>query len=228
MSSILTPRSAYSRKPENTVVGPDDAAMLDQLGHDRPDAIHRNRKPNARVLTGAGGDGDIHADHACVGVEQRTARVAGIHRGIGLNERLHLATSAAFDGTIQARNNPFGQRPLEPERVAERVDLLSDAQTFRLAQGERHQQVARRVDLEHGDIVFTILAYQFRRKRLAGCQSHFNGACVSITWALVRMCPCLSITDPEPDPAPVIRRMKNGSTCSVWVSMFTTLRLASS
>ena len=66
--------------------------ILDQARNDPLDSVDRNGKTDARInrLTdgvGAGGfDGAVDADHFPVQVQERTARIAGIERRIGLDD----------------------------------------------------------------------------------------------------------------------------------------------
>src|SRR5690606_14478369 len=63
-----------------------DAALLEQGLHDRPRHVARDREADPHVAASARKDGRWNADELAFEVHERAARVAGIDRGVGLNE----------------------------------------------------------------------------------------------------------------------------------------------
>src|SRR5262245_52819791 len=80
-----------------------DLAIGDQLSHDEPSHIDGNSETNADVAAGFGEYRGIDAGQAPVKSDQGAARIAGIDRGVRLDEVL-----VAFDaqsGTTERRDN---------------------------------------------------------------------------------------------------------------------------
>ena len=68
----------------------------------------------------------------------------------------------ALDGADDAGR----ERPREPERVADRVDRVADADGVGVPERQRRQRARVRVDLEHGEVGRAVLADD--RRRAAG------------------------------------------------------------
>ena len=180
------------RRPANT-------AVLGEVGNDCLGGVHGNRKPDAGGLVGAvicDQRGD--ADHLAARVQQRAAGVAGIDRGVGLNRVLDGAVAGpanrADRGDDAARH---GAR--QAERIADRIDALADGETRRFGQ-RRGLQVRRVVDLQQGEVVALVDADDGRLVLVLVGERDLNRWALSMTWLLVRMCPCLSRMKPEPWP----------------------------
>ena len=65
--------------------GATNLAVLDQVVHDLLRQRDRNREAVAGVVAGAARDRAVDADDVAANVEQRTARVARVDRGVGLD-----------------------------------------------------------------------------------------------------------------------------------------------
>ena len=80
-------------------------------------------KTDARVLTGLRGNRYAHPDHSCLRIEQRPARVARVHRGIGLDERLHhVVLNPARQFAVEAGDDAGGECAVPAERIAQGVN----------------------------------------------------------------------------------------------------------
>ncbi len=63
-----------------------DRTFVDDLGHDVFGHVARDRKTDSHVAAAARDNRCIDPDHFAFQVQQRSARIAGIDRGIGLDE----------------------------------------------------------------------------------------------------------------------------------------------
>src|SRR5262249_12947223 len=123
---------------------------------------HRNREAVARVEPGLTGDRGVDPDHLAAHAYERTARVAGIDRCVGLNEVLDAALTAArqtIQGAALGAHDAGSDR--EGESFAERVSNgeypFADPGVIAVAERDRRQVL--RVDLEDGDIRVGIGSY---------------------------------------------------------------------
>src|SRR5690242_1204657 len=114
-------RHVVDRHAERRAV---DLAVLDQLVHDGPREVDRNREAVARVEPGLAGDGGVDPDHLAPDTHQRTAGVARIDGGVGLDEVLDAALTPARQpaqrtalGAHDARGD--GERQSLAQRVAD-------------------------------------------------------------------------------------------------------------
>ena len=127
-------------------VGAVDAAVVEQLRDDALDGVGRNREADADVAAAAVARLDLRvdADHAALRVDQRAARVAAVDRRVGLDHvvdgevvrRAHLA--------LQRADDPGRDGALEPERVPDRDDRVTDLDVVGVGQRERRQRLRRR------------------------------------------------------------------------------------
>ena len=122
-----------------------DIPLLDKLGEYRFGHIRRYGKSDA--LPGCH-DGGVDADNLAVDVQQRTARIAGIDGGVGLDEI--LIRFDAHVGASGSRDDADRHGPVQAEGVADGDSPLADFQLVRIAQ-DRGRQVGS-VDLDHGDV----------------------------------------------------------------------------
>ena len=112
-------------------------------------AFDRHGKPDIlRVLV----NGDVDADELAVGVQQRTARVARIHRRVGLQNvavhHLAVITGLAVFGRQDADRDGVG----EAEWIAEGDHRLAEKQVVVL--GKRHRRQRHfGIDFDQGEIV---------------------------------------------------------------------------
>ena len=113
-------------------------ARRDQLCHHGAGEIDRDGKPVAGIESGLTGDRRIDADDLAPHVDQRSSRVTGIDRGVGLNEVLNRVTAG-----VQPREQPsfgahdssrHGESKRFAERVADRQHPLADARRVGIAE----------------------------------------------------------------------------------------------
>ena len=109
--------------------------------------IDRNGERHPLVAAGVGVDLRVDADHRAARIEQRTARVAGIHRRIGLDERHRTVAGKRAAGRA---DDARGRGLLEAERRADREHVVAHAELVGIA--EPHGRQAFRIDLQHRDV----------------------------------------------------------------------------
>ena len=97
----------------------------------------------------------VDADDVAVGIEQRSAAIAGIDGGIGLDHVLERASVFIGDRTVKRADNAGGERTFEAERIADGQDFLADLQRVGIAEAENRQAFAR-LDLHESEIVAVI------------------------------------------------------------------------
>ena len=120
---------------------------------------HRLRRSSG--LRCRAGAGVVVADQAPGRVEQRAARVARVDRGVGLDHAADLALVDRADLAVERADDAGGQRLVEPEGIADRVDLLADLQVAAEADRQGLELVARRADAQHGEVAVGKRAHQF-------------------------------------------------------------------
>src|SRR5712691_8535038 len=99
---------------------PFDFTVSDQLVHDLACHIDRDGKADADIAATRRQYRRVDTDHPPLQIDQRTARIARIDRGVGLNEIL-----VAFDAETAAperADDPRGHSLAETERVADCED----------------------------------------------------------------------------------------------------------
>src|SRR5207237_2525661 len=95
-----------------------------------------DRRREAEALRAAAADGGVDADDFAGDVEQRTARVAEVDRGVGLDEVLERARlgAEAAERTSLRRDDADGETVLELERVADRDRPVTFANALGIAE----------------------------------------------------------------------------------------------
>ncbi len=81
----------------------------------------------------------IDADHIAMRIEQRSAAVAGIDCGIGLDHAFELAALLGLNGAVKRANDSRSQGAPEFEGVANGKHLLPHHQIFRIANTKKGQ-----------------------------------------------------------------------------------------
>ena len=134
---------------------PGDPAVNDQFIHDPAREIDRNAESDSLVAAAVGGDGVVDADDLAFHVDEWTAGVARIDRGVCLEEILvfdvfelvHVTAASADDslahGVHQSERTPEGKYP-GPNRGVVAVAQLG-----------RWEVVA--VELQNGNIGFAVV-----------------------------------------------------------------------
>src|SRR5438094_8555317 len=90
-----------------------------QGGEQLLDDVDRDGEADTDIPGNRALDRVVDADDLALGIKQRTAGVAGIDRGVGLDE---AAPSRRLVSPVQAGDNPGRHRPGEPEGCPDRVD----------------------------------------------------------------------------------------------------------
>ena len=122
--------------------------------------VDGNREADADVAAGARNDRRVDADELAVQVHERAARVARVDRRVGLNEVLERLT---VEAAAPERADDAGRHAVrEAERIADRHDVVADAQRRRIA--ERDARQVRGVDLQHREIRAFVRADDARRE----------------------------------------------------------------
>ncbi len=128
-------------------------AMLDDLLGHALGHIDRDGERQPFKRAGLREDLRVDADHFTLGVEQRPARVAGVHRHVGLNEGHHAVVGQrAALGTHNAR----GHRVVEAVGRTDGQHPVTRLQIGRVAQPHRGQ-IGRR-NLDHRDVGLGVVA----------------------------------------------------------------------
>ena len=98
----------------------------------------------------------IHPDHVPVDVAERTAAVARIDRGIGL-QVIRNGIPGIIDQLAPAfpADHAVSESVIEPERRADGKGKLTDANLFAVAE-MRHRQIGR-IDLDHSDVSLLVV-----------------------------------------------------------------------
>jgi hypothetical protein len=103
---------------------------------------------DAHVATAAAEDRRVDTDHLAVEVDQRTARIAGVDGGVGLDEILVVADAHA--GAPLGADHAYGEGVTEAEGVADSDHPLADFERGGVRQPQRWQTAG--VDLDDGHI----------------------------------------------------------------------------
>ena len=102
-------------------------AVFDQLVHHVPCQVARHGETNPLVAAGLAENGSIDSDQFAAGVNQCTARVTGIDRGVGLNEIL-IGGEPSLEPPAGGADNPQGDRLIQLKWIADRQDPFGDLQ----------------------------------------------------------------------------------------------------
>ena len=158
----------YSLRHDTDIAAPDAAIAQEAAGH-------KFRGIDANCETQALGRQDgrgIHAYHTAVGGNQRSAGVAWIQRGIGLNHVIDQTARVRAQGTSQRAYHASGHGGLEAVRVADGYDELSYTKLLRITQRCWHQ--AGRIRANYRDISCGIVTDGRRWNAAAVRQSNFD------------------------------------------------------
>ncbi len=102
--------------------------------------------------------------------EQRPAGVAGIERGIGLDDVVDQATGTRAQRTTERADDAGGDRLLKTHRTADGDRDLAGRHPVRISQEERGKSTAR--DAHDGEVGFRVVADQFGTSRAAVGKMH--------------------------------------------------------
>ena len=144
-------RNGRGRHADVAVV---DVAVGLELGHDLPGRVDRDREadPDGAVARAARLDLGVDPDHPARAVEQRTAGVAGVDRGVGLDHMIDREPVGGADRPLDSGDDPGGDGVLKPERVADRDRLVADLDARGVAERKRMELGLGRVHLQHREV----------------------------------------------------------------------------
>ena len=142
-----------------------DVAGRLELRDDRLRGVDRDREadPHVAVRAAPGGDLRVDPDDAAARVEQRTARVARVERGVGLDHVVDPEPARRGEAALERRHHAGGERLLEPERVADRDRRVADLQARGAAELERVEVEPVGLDPQQRQVGVRILADGERR-----------------------------------------------------------------
>ena len=149
-------------------------------------------------------DRRVEPDDLARGVDERAARVAGIQRGVGLNDVGDQAARLRPQRSTERADDPGGHRVLESIRIADRDDDLPSFQLIGFPELRRND--LRRVDLDDRQVgVWIVPDDASSVVRPSGSVTRSSRAPCA-TWLLVRISPSGVNTKPDPLPCAVDRR----------------------
>ncbi len=121
----------------------------------RPHHVRRDRKADALRTAGAREDRGVDADQAAGKIDQRAAGIAGIDRGVGLDEELVVGDPDL--GAGHRRHDAVGDGLADAERIADGEHHVADLQRVGIAEIGRGEALAAVLDAQHGEIGARIL-----------------------------------------------------------------------
>ena len=162
-----------NRSARNSVFG------TDQLVVDGRHRVRRHGKSHARVRTGFGKNRRVDADHFARHIHQRPTGIAGIDRGVGLNEGLELAVGN--DVAPLGRNDACGHGFLQSKGTADGEHPVANFHTIGVAELRRWKRTLH-INFDNCQIGLLIHADQLgvmaRRSRVFVLQLHANAICL--------------------------------------------------
>ena len=144
--------------PRHAEEGVLDLAGLDDLVHHALGRVDRHGEPEAGEGAGGGGDLLVDADDLVAGVDQRSARVAGVDGRIGLQSVGDHGAVGRLQVAPHAGDDAGGHREVETERVADGDHRLAHHDLAGVAERERMQRRGAGVDLDHGHVTGVVEA----------------------------------------------------------------------
>src|SRR5208282_1785545 len=120
-------------------------AVLDQMTRDELGAVDGDRKADS--LRGQD-NRRVDADYLAARVDQRSAGVTGIQRGVGLDNVIHQSARSRPERSSKRTNDACGDRTLEAIRISNRDRELTNAHRLRVTQ--RHGGQVRPDHSNHG------------------------------------------------------------------------------
>src|SRR5204863_3643452 len=101
-----------------------DRTGRDQLGGDRVNGVRGDREADTFVAAARALDLRRYPDHPSEEIEERTARVAVVDGGVGLDGVVDREVVRRCDIAVERAHDPGGDRVLETERAADRDDAV--------------------------------------------------------------------------------------------------------
>ena len=97
-----------------------------------------------------------------------------VDRGVGLDRAVDRDAVRREDLTLHRADDAGRERARESERVADRIDRVTDADRVGVAERQRIECARVRVDLQHREIGRAILADHRRRQLVLAGEGHLN------------------------------------------------------
>jgi len=132
----------------------------DDLRHDAADRGCWHGKPNSRISSALAEDHRVHTDEGSRRVQEGTATIARIDRGVRLNHVANGDPSDTLNLPTKGADDASRKRMIEAEGVADCYCLLADIKAGVLPNRYGLEELARGIDLEHGDVLSGLDANQ--------------------------------------------------------------------
>ena len=126
--------------------------LIDHAGH----RLRRHRKADADRAARRRDDQRVDADHLAVEVEQRTAGIAAVDGGVGLDVTV---IGTGVDVAVARRDDARRDRAAEAERIADRDHPFAEPQLVGIAELHRDQRLGR-LEFQHRKIGLLVDADQ--------------------------------------------------------------------
>src|SRR5918994_3564834 len=139
-----------------------DLAGRDELPDDGAHRVRRNGESDPVRAARLALDLRVDPDHPTPVVEERTARVAMVDRGVGLNRVDDLEVVWSGHLTVKGADDSARDRPLEPEGAPTGEDRIANVDGARVGERQRRQQPGGSVDPKYGEIGGRIRSDQLR------------------------------------------------------------------
>ena len=159
-------RHVLSRDSNRT---PPDVTIFDQPAGDEMRGVARDREADA---LGRQDDRRVHADDFAGAVQERTAGVAGIERGIGLDDFIHQTPGFSAHRATERAHDSRGHSLLKSIRRANRDRDLANTNSGRI--GEARVLHLRRIDPNNRQVRFRIRSDEARGKNARIMQRDFE------------------------------------------------------
>ena len=131
-------------------------AVLAQLIDDGDRAVGGHREADADRAAGRRDDRGVDADHFAVEVEQRSAGIAAIDGGVGLNV---IVVRPRIDVAVARRDDAGGHGAAEAERITDGDDPFAEPQLVGIAELHRLERLVA-VHAQQSQVALGILADQ--------------------------------------------------------------------
>ena len=124
-------------------LGTTDAAALDQLVHDVPRHVGRDREADADAAARGAQDLRVDADELSAQIDERAARVTAVDRRVGLQEVFERIAATRL--TALPADDAHRHRLANTERIAHGQDDVADASLVRIAESGARAGRSRRL-----------------------------------------------------------------------------------
>src|SRR5262249_52020555 len=108
--------------------------VRDQIMRDTFCGVNRDCEADARSCSGWCVDRGIDADDFAVGIDERTARIAAVNRGVGLNRFVNESGLAGLYGAAERADDAGRESTLKTKWIPDRENLLAYLNRGRIAE----------------------------------------------------------------------------------------------